>query len=75
METRKANIYADSSTQLLETFSNALRSHKKWLLAYAADFAAVILASSNAAISEDVVAFETGSFVNAVTVLGHSNPK
>jgi hypothetical protein len=68
METRKANIYTDSSAQLLETFSNAPCLHRKWRVAYALDSAAVIFASSNGAIPADVKAFKT-HFSNTVTVL------
>jgi hypothetical protein len=63
METRKANIYADFSAQLLETFSNAPCLHRKWRVANALDSAAVILASSNGAIPTDVKVLETGGFL------------
>jgi hypothetical protein len=43
METRKANIYTDSSAQLLETFSNAPCLHTKWRIAYALNSATVIV--------------------------------
>jgi hypothetical protein len=68
METRKANIYTDSSAQFLETFSNAPCLHTKWRIAYALNSATVIVASSNGAPPADVKAFET-HFSNTVTVL------
>src|SRR4051794_15004518 len=72
METRKANIYTDSSAEPLETFSNAPCLHRKWPVAYALDSAAVILASSNGAIPTDVKVFETGSFLILITELGNN---